>query len=527
MDAKGTVWVGANGDFGSLVPEVNGTLRYLSLLEKTLPEDSNFTAAYVTPTAQGVFFRSLTRLFLWDGRKLQVWRPKRGVQRVSEGHGRIYMSELGVGLQEFVGGRWVPAPGGEALGEAVIVTMHPWDESHSLITTRSSLLWLYDGRSLQPFHTEADAYLKSNEAYTSIHLADGGFCITTILVGDVILEHDGRLRRILDKNSGLPGPGVYEAFEDSDGVLWLGQGASLSRVELNTPITEVTRHFGSTLARFQGGLYLGSSAGGAGLHRLIPEASTGVPILKTLAAPVSQAFELMVFRDPAGGRDQLLGATGNGLIRIEGDKVTPLMPGGYSSLNSSYIMLQSTRVPNRLYYALSNSGGLLAYRWDGARWAEEARRTLIPGIRYLVEEEDGSLWAGGQGGVVRIDKAANNFQGAKTETFGAENGLPGGGSYALKRVGGQIIATPGNYAGMFRWDSTAHKFIPDDRFFLKADSISGGNVWEQPTFGSNPMETCGHRPAQAGSGASVSSIAGGTAGTPWTRTQSGGSRRLR
>jgi hypothetical protein len=242
---------------------------------------------------------------------------------------------------------------------------------------------------------------------------------------------------------------------------------------------------------------------------------------------VSQGFDLMVFGDPAGGRDQLLGATGNGLIRIEGDKVTPLMPGGYSALNSSLTMLQSTRVPSRLYYALSNSGGLLAYRWDGARWTEEARRTLIPVIRYLVEEEDGSLWAGGQGGVVRIDKAANNFQGAKTETFGAENGLPGGGSYALKRVGGQIIATPGNYAGMFRWDSTAHKFIPDDRFFLKADSISGGNVWEQPTFGSNPMETCGHRPAQAGSGASVSSIAGGTAGTPWTRTQSGGSRRLR
>jgi hypothetical protein len=61
---------------------------------------------------------------------------------------------------------------------------------------------------------------------------------------------------------GSPSPGVYEAFEDSDGVLWLGQGASLSRVELNTPITEVARHFGSTLVRFQGGLYLGSSAGG-------------------------------------------------------------------------------------------------------------------------------------------------------------------------------------------------------------------------------------------------------------------------
>ena len=140
--------------------------------------------------------------------------------------------------------------------------MHPWDESHSLITTRSSLLWLYDGRSLQPFHTEADAYLRSNDTYTSIHLADGGFCITTILGGAVILEHNGRLRRILDQHSGLPDPGVYEAFEDSDGVLWLGQGASLSRVDLKTPITEVTRHAGSALVRFGGTLYLGSSAGG-------------------------------------------------------------------------------------------------------------------------------------------------------------------------------------------------------------------------------------------------------------------------
>ncbi len=92
----------------------------------------------------------------------------------------------------------------------------------------------------------------------------------------MILEHNGRLRRILDQHSGLPDPGVYEAFEDSDGVLWLGQGASLSRVDLKTPITEVTRHAGSALVRFGGGLDLGSSAGGAGLHLLIPTASTGV-----------------------------------------------------------------------------------------------------------------------------------------------------------------------------------------------------------------------------------------------------------
>jgi hypothetical protein len=108
--------------------------------------------------------------------------------------------------------------------------------------------------------------------------------------------------------------------------LWFGLGHSLVRLETNSPVTVVATRSaaGSDVVRFNGDLHVGMSSGGMTLGRLVPDIRTGVPSLHPIPSEPGQVFELQVFRDPAaGGRSQLLAATGNGLFRIEGEVATP------------------------------------------------------------------------------------------------------------------------------------------------------------------------------------------------------------
>lgn len=498
MDQAGTIWAGASGDFGRLEPDAGGTMRYVSLLSQVPAEHRAFTDIWTTVTSQGVFFRSVARVFWWDGKRVQVLPGKEGFQGVSEVRGRVFVSQAGTGLQEFAGSELRPVPGGEALRQSTRVLLHAFDEQRLLITARSELMSLYDGKTVTPFRTEADDYLKANQVYDSIALADGGFCITTLLGGVVLLEHDGRLRRIIGKDSGLPESGVLYAHQDRDGVLWLGQGSSISRVEFNSPVSVLTRLPASDIVRFNGSLYAGAIVGGSGLFRLVPDRRTGVPAVRVLSGPVTQGFRLRVFRDPAGGRDQLLAATGNGVVKIEGDTVSPAIPGPFTTADGTFGLLQSRKVPARVYSTHSGGGGqeLRAMRWGGGKWTEEGRRAVGNGIRSMEEEDDGTLWIAGQERVFRLANLASGLMGAKVESFGEKDGLPAKGLLAVFRIAGQIFVTAGRQEGAYRWDAATSKFIRDDRFVLPLDSRSNSAFREMrngDVFASTSTEGGRHR----------------------------------
>ena len=190
------------------------------------------------------------------------------------------------------------------------------------------MLTLYDGEKVTPFPTAADEYLKKNQVYTSVPLPDGGFCITTLRGGAVIIEHDGRLRRIINKDAGLHNEAVYAAYPDREGALWLGHGRGMTRVEVNSPISIFSRGTAGGVARHNGTLYVVDAAGGTALFRLVPKGKAGLSSLQAIPTPLTQAFSLLTFHDPAGKTpDQLLAATAEGIMRIEGDSVSPAVPG--------------------------------------------------------------------------------------------------------------------------------------------------------------------------------------------------------
>jgi signal transduction histidine kinase/DNA-binding response OmpR family regulator len=472
MDETGRVWVGGAGQLGYLEADASGTLRFVSILDKIAPEDRGFTDLWqILPTAQGVYFRSYERLFRWDGQRMRAWRTKSRFEALSLVRGRVYTAQGGIGLQEIVGDELRDLPGGAAYRNATKLFLHAWDNGKMLASQRDGLLTLYDGQRVVPFPTQADEFLKSKRLYTSVALPDGGICLTTLLGGAVIVNHDGSLRRLLDASAGLIGGTTYTAFVDREGALWVGQDTGVSRVEIDSPVSVLTHDSTSDVARFRGSLYVTTAAGQTPIAKVVADRRTGAWTLQGLKTDVSQSWPMLVFRDPSGrGQDQLLNIASTGVMKIEGDRAVPAMPGVHGNRESGDFLIQSRKTPERVFIA--HMDGLSSVRWDGRKWINEGR---LPNTVYrfstLAEDNDGVLWAGGgasEGVVVRVDVAPDGMAASKGRIFASKDGLAGG-DISVEFAGGGLYAMPANSKRAYRWDRAAGRFVVDNRFLLPID----------------------------------------------------------
>jgi ligand-binding sensor domain-containing protein len=235
MDSTGKIWIGLTANFGYLEPDANGTLRFVSLLEKIPQEHRAFNDVWqILITPQGNFFRAYERLFRWDGKTMHAWTTNTRFQALAEIRGHFYTSQAGIGLEEIVGDELRAVPGGDAYKDSTKLSLYPYDDGRILVSARGGTLTLYDGQKVTPFPTQADDYLKKNEVYTYNPLPDGSLCVNTLRGGAVILEHDGRLRRILGKDTGLQDPSVLSTYSDHEGGLWLGLSSGVTRVEIDS-----------------------------------------------------------------------------------------------------------------------------------------------------------------------------------------------------------------------------------------------------------------------------------------------------
>ena len=483
VDSDGRIWVGLRGDFGYLEPDARGTLKYVSLLEKVPADQRTFSDVWqIVNTRGATYFRAFEQLFRWDGAHMHVWTSPNRFQALSEVRGHIFTAQTGIGIEEIVGDELRPSPGGAALSQSTKLLLYPWDNNRILISARAEGVYLYDGQTVSPLHTAVDDYLKENQIYTSSLLADGGICVNTLRGGSVILEHDGSLRRIIAPDSGLLSEAVYTSYQDDEGALWLGLGPGIARVELNSPISIFSQREFSSIAFFGGSMYGGAATGGGALFQFVADPRTGSVVVKPLKSAVTQAFKLMVFHDPSpGGHDQLLAATGGGIMRVEGEQVLPVLPAALGANDSAYDVYQSRKFPDRIYIGRNSS--VSSIRWQGGKWIDEGIVTNAPyGTQSIMEDPDGTVWAGtlDAGTVLRFESPSSGLSKSKMEVLTQKDGLPPG-SFNVSLVAGQLFAVPQTAPGMYRWDAAAHRFVRDDRFWLKVDDARPSSLlWQHP-----------------------------------------------
>lgn len=508
IDQAGKVWVGANATFGYLEPDAHGSMQYISLKDKIPADDRGFNDVWqVVITPKGNYFRSYERLFLWDGQNMKVWRTNTRFEALAEIRGRIIIAQAGIGLQEIVGDEIRSVPGGEAYKDSPKLFLHPYDEHRVLVSSRGQLLTIFDGEKAVPFPTAADDFFKANEVYSSIILPDGSLCISTLRGGVVILERDGRVRRIIGKDAGLQNSSALTSYVDRQGALWLGLGIGVSRVEIDSPISIFFSESANDTASHNGNQYVADAAGGTALFRLIRNAKTGLPLVQTLATNFTQAFGFFPLKAaPGGAPDQLLVATGSGIMKVEGDTVSPAVAGLQGPTEGLYSLLQSRKTPSRVF--AGHFDALSSIRWDGSKWLNEGRLpNFSNGISSMAEDDDGTLFAAtSDRKVLRVEVAPSGMRDSTAKTLTREDGLTDGDMFVFS-AGGQIYVFPNPVKHTLRWDRTSHKLVVDDRFFLpvkEPDGVAGlspldnGDVWSATRGPATQRQGLFHRKSDGG-----------------------------
>ncbi len=460
VDDNGTIFIGGADEFGYMAPDAAGTLQYKSLRVHFQDKQINFGNVWATYAAkEGIYFQASKYLFCWRKGKLKVWESGDGIFHTSFYYdGNLFIRQEKVGLLHIVKGSLKLLPEGEKFAAIEIYMMAPYNEKKLLLGTRSNGLFLFDGTNLEPFPTEADAYLNEKLLYHGINLksSPGQFALATRQGGVVIIDGSGRLKAVYNTNDILPDSGVKYVFEDIHGNLWLALNRGISKIEYHSPFSFFDERTGLpgmvlSIERYNDTLYVGT-------YNELFSLDLDGRFLNVLGI-TSPCWSLF-----STGKT-LLAATTHGLLQV-GEKAQEKVLDG-----SSYVLVHSQKNTRRIW--VGTRDGLVSLFLEKERWLREHKFVEIKNtIRTIVEDKDGNLWLGlTPKEVIKVDfPTPASITNPIIRRFGKEDGLPDQEIRVFWAAGHVMFTTE---SGLFRFDEKKKNFIPDST--LGPDYTNGTN----------------------------------------------------
>ena len=275
---KGIIYYASISDFGYLSVDSLGQTKANSLLKYVPTALRGFNDVWtVQATDEGIYFQARERIFRFTENKsgdgltgeMKSWEPTTKFMYSFYLDGTLFVHQQKLGLFKMVNDSLVKIPGSDFLGNERVQVMLPYPSATGdkayLLGMFYSGLYLFNGKTFVPFHTDADSLLKAT-LYRGIVLKDGSFALATAGKGLVVLNKEGKTLQVINRETGLQDESVYGVYADSKNNLWLALDNGISRVQTSSPLTQFTIQSGITTAtlcvqRFKGVLYLGTTNG--------------------------------------------------------------------------------------------------------------------------------------------------------------------------------------------------------------------------------------------------------------------------
>ncbi|HEY3385353.1 MAG TPA: triple tyrosine motif-containing protein, partial [Saprospiraceae bacterium] len=381
---------------------------------------------------------------------------------------QYYVHQQGLGLYKMVNDKLVLIPGSEFLGKERMQVMLPYkttsNEKKYLIGLFYSGLFLFDGKTFQPFKTEADPIITSGSLlYKGLLLKNGTYVLSTTGKGLVIIDKEGKQLQRINREVGLQDESIYGVYQDKQSTLWLALDNGISRVETGSPLTQFTLQSGIntgvlSIERFEDALYIGTTNGllryddSRNYFDLIP------------GIPQNQIFSLKV------DSGQLL-IPGDGLYGVKDKKVTTIRSSVSADLTLSYVFV-SKQKPSVLLgggpfglavFTRQNKSSQSSVTWDFAGYITDVKDQ----IWTISENNEGKFWVGSQNGYVFLvdiafdERGKINSQKTTVEKFGEPEGLKAGVGSVYKIKGTNYFVAD---TCLYTFDDSQKRFVQDTNF---------------------------------------------------------------
>jgi signal transduction histidine kinase/DNA-binding response OmpR family regulator/ligand-binding sensor domain-containing protein len=450
VDDTGKIYVAASSDFGYLEPDSIGQLGFVSLLKFLDERYREFGDVWdVVASSQGIFYKTRDKIFRWNNNKIDVIDSALAF-RLYKVNDEVFVRDAGRGLLKIEGTTLKLIPDGERFASIGVYDMLSFGNK-ILITTNNLGLFLYDGYSFSQFKTEAESFLIKNRIYNTCKLDDGRIAFATMRGGVAVIDKNGRLLRIVNTKNGLSSDVIYDVFPDKQGGLWLAMNEGISRVEISSPFTRITKNktgnaYISSLYRFDNKLYATNSFG---LFRFNESSSTFKPI-----GNITSGGQNFLSVD-----NTLLAATNTEIYKIDKNNLPKRL------YDFEAPILYQSAIDTNIIYILYRIG-LAIFKYNNGDF-QLLRDTTIIGeeVNSLVEDSDGSLWINTfYEGIVHVSSNSKNLfslngsSHLEVERYNKQNGLPGNKCNIITLDNKTLFATD---ASLFRFDPSSKSFIPD------------------------------------------------------------------
>ncbi len=463
----GKIYVATNGDIGYLAAGKKGKLEFISLKDK-LPENKrNFGIVWEAVLLKNgnLMFRSSNRLLIWDYKAFSSLDSKEGFH-VGGVIGNDYYCRIWTrGLTILKNDSFHVVPNGEKFANERIYVMRPYDETRILIGTRTLGLFLYDGKDFVPFKTAADKYVVNTSLYGGLILSNGLIALNTFNDGAVIIDKQGKLIQRIDKSVGLQDNSVDYLFEDSRGILWMPLFNGIAKLDLTSSMTYYNESMGLpaktvfAVGSDNGNIYAGTNNGIFMLNRTTNR-------FEKMAGTGGQCNGFI-----RNGKDFLAAGAENGLLKISGNKVTPVIAGVNYDFHVTQVL--RSKIDTTILYCDLRSG-LAVVRYNPATDkynVESNANGLSSAAGYFNETKKGELWiAGENAGELKLVKPErkdgkvivkeNGFA-----LYNQKQGLPLRNLY-MSEFGDQIYFFS-DKDSVFVFDDQKDRFIRDTSAFIK------------------------------------------------------------
>src|SRR5690606_37335305 len=270
--------------------------------------------------------------------------------------------------------------GTQGLNPYEIWGIFPLGPDGLLLATLEAGLFVYDGKIVRPWNTQANDLVKKNSSLGGTMIDGNTLVLNTVLGGVILSDLKGEVIQQIDLERGLKNNTVLRSFIDNGGNLWLGMDNGISYVNINSPFT----YFGPSLYHssvyatmiHEGLLYVATKQG-VFYNRV--DGSFKDQAFKLVEGTAAQSWNIQLM---AG---ELICANNKGALVIENGKVVQVLVDiGYYGFRE---------IPgHKDYFIGSNYAGFAIFKADGKGMEFSHRIEGIKSSSKDFELDSGQVW---------------------------------------------------------------------------------------------------------------------------------------
>lgn len=248
VSVSGVIWVGCRGSLGYLARDQMGKMRYRALLKGF---NNNADIIKIKVLRESIYFYSDQAIFEVDSKTKKVtnrWEsdfsnPYQGLS--------IYQDHLVINVKDKGLHRLEKNKQLKLISLATAFKKHylkagvMLNKNHIAFTLDNNQSYVFDGRKLFDYESNAQAYMKNNLVHTALEINENIIAFATLSGGVMLLDKkSSNLRNLINYQTGLPDDEVRAMCLDQQQGLWICHAAGISRVDLSLPIRTYSTYAG-------------------------------------------------------------------------------------------------------------------------------------------------------------------------------------------------------------------------------------------------------------------------------------------